>query len=415
MHFWTSRRTSTAGAEPADAYGVLRALLSERGPDDRGVESEAAAQILLRHPAAAAASFWGQLADEAEYHGVAPLIAPMIAALSGKSPSTVPEDARRAFLALASRHRRASAVREECIDGLLTAFAAAGIPVILLKGAAIAHLIYSSPDLRPMVDIDVLIDPANSPQAVEVARGLGFIFAAGHPSRFAGRMHHLPAATVSRAGFQIVLEIHFDAMSANQAGRLTLTTLAATPQPVRRGAGPEGLALGHTDMLRHLARHAFEPAHRIRLIHLYDLWRYPVRFHDQIDWRELEARCPDVIVILRLVSYVFPNPSSQRHPPGPPPPPDGVGRGMVPLSEIACAGIGPMAKLAALFGPPAWWLHGFYGVPPGDSLLICRTVRHPVMVARWMAMRLAAAMGFWRNSTHGRGDAGDSGSRSAEP
>ena len=308
MHLWTSRRTPTAAPEPADAYALLRVLLSERGPDDRGLESEAAAQILLRHPAAAAPSFWRQLADEAEYHGVAPLIAPMIAALFRNSPSTVPEEARRAFLALASRHRRASAVREECIDGLLAAFAAAGIPVILLKGAAIAHLIYASPELRPMVDIDVLIDPANSARAIEVARGLGFIFAAGHPSRFAGRMHHLPAATVTRAGFQIVLEIHFDTMSANQAGRLTLATLAARPQRVRRGAGPDGLALGHTDMLRHLARHAFEPAHRIRLIHLYDLWRYPVRFHDRIDWGELEARCPDVIVVLRLVSYVFPNP-----------------------------------------------------------------------------------------------------------
>ena len=49
--------------------------------------------------------------------------------------------------------------------------------------------------------------------------------------------------------------------------------------------------------------------------------------------------------------------------------------GMIPLSEIAAAPMRPTDKLAALFNPPAWWLHGFYGVPPGG--LVARLPHRP--------------------------------------
>jgi hypothetical protein len=57
---------------------------------------------------------------------------------------------------------------------------------------------------------------------------------------------------------------------------------------------------------------------------------------------------------------------------------------MVPLSEIGSADVGLCAKFAALFNPPAWWVHGFYGIPADKSLLICRIIRHPIMLARWL-------------------------------
>jgi hypothetical protein len=69
---------------------------------------------------------------------------------------------------------------------------------------------------------------------------------------------------------------------------------------------------------------------------------------------------------------------------------------MVALSEIAAAKEGFFAKLSELFNPPAWWVHGFYGVAPGQSLLFCRTVHHPLTVVRWLAMRAASAIGISR-------------------
>ena len=392
MRSCSPSRPANANTEFAGAYDVVRALLTDREPNDQSVASEATERMLWQRHAHGETRHWRTLADTAEHHGVAPLLAPMIVALARKAPELVPEDVRLAFIALASRHRRAALAREIRIDELLAAFAAAGIPLVLLKGAALAHRIYPSPELRAMIDIDVLIDPADAQRAVQIARGLGYSFASEHGSRFAGRMHHLPVASTVQAGFRIALEIHTDALSPNQRGSLTLATLAGKLQSFRRGRGPAGTALGHIDMLRHLARHAFEPARRIRLIHLYDLWRYQAKFRDEIDWQTLKSRFPDVIVILQLVSQMFAGPHTADAYAGPVP--AGLGLGMVPLAEIANADMGPLAKLAAMFNPPAWWMHGFYGVAPERSLLACRCLRHPVRVSRWITTRLAAGSGL---------------------
>jgi hypothetical protein len=378
-----------ATAAIVDAYALLRVLLAERGPDDRGLERRTTASSAERSLDVPGAALWAELPAEAEHHGVTPLIEPMLTTWDGEPPAAVPDDVRRSFRALASRHRAAARTRESCIDRLLTELATADVQMLLLKGAALAHRIYPSPDLRPMLDIDILIDPADTERAVSVARDLGYVFADGHGSPFAGRMHHLPQAVATQSGFRIVLEIHLDTMSPNQSDTLTLSKLTAKPQPFARGAGPAGLAFGHTDMLRHLARHAFEPARRIRLIHLYDLWRYRAAFRDEIDWHELEARFPHVIVALRLVEQVFANALSATS--------AGAGHGMVPLSEIAAADMSPLAKLTTVFDPPAWWLHGFYGVPPERSLFVCRTVQHPATVVRWLLARSAAAMASRRD------------------
>jgi hypothetical protein len=374
---------------PTDSYDVLRALVASYDGDREDITRDAAWRTVLRCHGARRPELLAKLADEAEYHGIAPLLEPSISALAREIPEAIPRDVRVAFFALASRHRRATALREKCIDQLLTAFAATGIPIILLKGAALAHLIYPAPELRPMVDIDALIDPADEERAVSTVSGLGYCFAPHHGSRFARRMHHLPPATMTKSGFRISLEIHLDAMSADAPESLTFATLSAKPRPFQRGSGPQGLALGHTDMLRHLVRHAFEPARRVRLKHLHDLRRYQTKFAAEIDWREFEHRFPQVIVALRLVSYVFAvlpmtigSASEQA--------PASVGVGMLPLSEIANMPF--VAKLSALFNPSPWWLHGYYGVPPGESLLICRAIKHPLTLARWFAKRLKALL-----------------------
>jgi hypothetical protein len=385
----------TGGAlEFAAAYDVLRALLADFDPADCSGPSETAEHLLRQCCKEERDGIVRALPEEAEYHGVVPLLEASIGALADKA--IIPDDVRRLFVALASRQRHAAAAREKCIDELLAAFAIAEIPNILLKGAALAHRIYASPALRPMVDIDVLVRHVDIGRAVRAASRLGYSFALGHGSRFAGRVHHLPIATKVKSGFCISLELHLDAMSRDVRDSLTHGTMTAAPIPFRRGAGPQGLSFGHVDMLRHLTRHTFLPSRRIRLIHLYDLWRYQAVFRDEIDWRTLAASFPGVMIALQLVAYAFPGPVSGRRTLDRAAVPPGVGMGMVALSEIAAAKEGFFAKLSELFNPPAWWVHGFYGVAPGQSLLFCRTVHHPLTVVRWLAMRAASAIGISR-------------------
>lgn len=372
----------------SDAYALLRTFLTALGPagDVAGRAEEIVANIGTSN-----GSIWQQLVGETDYHGLTLLMTPIVAARLKTSPGVISDDGRRSFLALASRHRQLNVIREAAIDRLLTAFAAADVQIILLKGAALAHLIYPSPELRPMVDIDILIDPHDAGAAVRIASDLGYAFASRHPSKSAGRLHHIPAGEITQSGFRIFLEIHVEAMNLDQPRRLSFSNLASKPKPFDRGAGPQGLALGHTDMLRHLAGHAFDPAHRIRLIHLYDLWRYQAIFRDAIDWREIEARFGYVVTVLRLVSQVF---SGAQAPAEAGPVPAGLGLGMIPLSDIAASDMSMREKFDAIFSPPAWWLHGFYGVPPEQSLWMCRTVRHPATLVRWSLARAAGLAGF---------------------
>jgi hypothetical protein len=370
-----------------DAYALLRVLLAALGPvgDVSGRAEQIVAETAIPN-----ASLWQQLVGETDYHGVTLLMAPIVGARLRTSPGIISDDARRSYFALAIRHRQLAAIREAAVDRLLAGFAAAAIPIILLKGAALAHLIYSSPELRPMLDIDVLIDRRHAEAAVRIASDLGFVFASRHGSKFAGRSHHIPVGEMVQSGFRLFLEIHIEALHLDQPRRLNLSNLASKPRPFDRGAGPAGLALGHTDMLRHLAGHAFDHAHRIRLIHLYDLWRYQAIFNDQIDWREIETRFGYVMVVLRLVSQVFAGAAAA----GATPVPAGLGLAMIPLSEIAASDMSLRDKLGAIFNPPAFWLHGFYGVPPEQSLWVCRIVRHPAMLARWLLARAAGWAGL---------------------
>ena len=240
----------------ATAYDVVRALLADLDPDNGCCRPSETAECLL-HQCREEERDWivRTLPEEAEYHGIVPLLEGTIRALADRT--VIPDDVRRTFVALASRQRHAAAAREKCVDELLAAFAAADVPVILLKGAALAHRIYASPALRPMVDIDVLVRHVDIERAVRAASTLGYCFASGHGSRFAGRVHHLPIATKVKSGFCISLEIHLNAMSRDVPDSLTYGTMTAAPIPFRRGAGPQGLALGHADMLRHLTRHTF--------------------------------------------------------------------------------------------------------------------------------------------------------------
>jgi len=65
-------------------------------------------------------------------------------------------------------------VWDDALDRLLEATRAGGIELVTLKGAALARTHYGDPGARPMVDVDVLCDPAQVDGALEAARSAGF-------------------------------------------------------------------------------------------------------------------------------------------------------------------------------------------------------------------------------------------------
>ncbi len=63
----------------------------------------------------------------------------------------------------------------EALAEITVAFRAAGIPLVLLKGAALLLTIYEKPALRPMCDLDLLVREHDLAQAKEIVLAHGYI------------------------------------------------------------------------------------------------------------------------------------------------------------------------------------------------------------------------------------------------
>jgi hypothetical protein len=97
--------------------------------------------------------------------------------------SCVPDEALRARLpaalvdALASRRpiqRLPVATLLAAYDEVRAAFAAAGVPLLLLKGFVFAERLYGGLERRPQHDVDVLVRRRDRRRALGLLRGLGF-------------------------------------------------------------------------------------------------------------------------------------------------------------------------------------------------------------------------------------------------
>ena len=329
---------------------------------------------------------WAMLAGTAEAHGLAPLAHACFRANRDACPAAT----MRQLDALVLRHRIWHRERTAALEEILQQFDAASIDAVVLKGAALAWMIYPAPELRPMNDVDLLVSSVQARSAQLLLRRRGFD-ANDSGRRFGRNAHHLPVASRTRNGVTISVEIHRDALSRDTLSSIAIGNLT---EPPRRFVlnGTAAFALGHVDALRHLTHHLFEPSWdgRLRLVGVVDLLRYAVAFHEQIDWRRLETSFPFVPNALGCLHYLTPLPAllARFSPPNALRPPERVGETVRPLRAMAAGASLPVA-LKQLFNPPGWWLHAYYGVPVEQSLTDVRLGRHPWRVARWLGLRAA--------------------------
>jgi hypothetical protein len=318
-------------------------------------------------------------------------MAPLVDNYLARHPSGVPAAVGQQLRALALRHAAWHRVRTVALSEMLDAFARQSIESLLLKGAALAWMIYPSPALRPMSDVDILVPRATARPAQETLRRLGYVTSAGR-RRFGSNAHHLPAASRTRDGLNVSVEIHLDALSRDAPSSIAFGNLTESPRTFQLN-GSAASTLGHIDTLRHLTHHLLEPSPDgyIRLIGAIDLLRYAATFFTTIDWTRLEARHPSVLNTLRCLHFVIPLPAvlSAFTPPSSAPSPGRAGEAIRPFRELLSHGRRGWTALNELFDPPEWWMHAYYNVPPDQPLTHVRLLRHPWQVARWLRLRLS--------------------------
>jgi hypothetical protein len=266
------------------------------------------------------------------------------------------------------------------VSECLIALEQAGIPLLVLKGAALARLVYASQLLRPMHDVDILVPETTARRACDVLHGLGFS-ASGQavgPSH-----HHLPGLSRTIDGATITIEVHTELLARTPfVATLRYRDLCGASQTFDWN----GLAvrtLGCEDMLWHVYAHAFVInvfCRGIRLIAVADLMHVTEAWLDAIDWDDMNRRYFRLVRALPYVHHLAP--WSRR-----------VRARLPSIAAGPVAAVRPISPPLAWWGalhhdvlwPPPWWFAMRYGVRGPFDWTWYRVIGHPA--------RLAAATG----------------------
>ena len=322
---------------------------------------------------------WPELIERFELHGLAPLVYEQIKL----QDLPVEVEAFKILKGLTIRHRRHWQALRKGLFEIATLFQAHHIDFLCLKGAALSNMLYPTPSMRPMCDLDILVAPDHAPYAQQLLCDAGF----DAQMAFAGYLkkhHHLPAATRRIDHHLVMVELHTQALSPDMRTPIDWDCLSETKRPFTVDK-QTFYTLGHLDMLRHLCLHTFTRIEKIRLIGVVDMIRYATVYLDDIDWARIKSDYPFVLNAFRCLHLLVSMPK-ELHVLAPPPtkPMADVGKGMVPLQYTMRTTKGINTKLKQLLWPPQWWAHVFYNVPPEKSLIFVRMVKHPALVMNWL-------------------------------
>ncbi len=219
------------------------------------------------------------LVQRAESEGVAGLVF-WLSRESGwleRIPKGVSDALRRSYFRQAAQNALLSSELERLLD----AFSNAAVPVIVLKGAALAREIYPDPALRPMNDLDLLVHARDLEHTVGLLRANGY--------RKLKSSYHL----VFQGGPQlrVTVEVHWEFIGNRfRGGKAYLEGLWERARAWREGEGTRsGLHLNPMDNLLSLSAHLIwqHPQDHARLIWFFDIYSLARRYMDEIDWEAL--------------------------------------------------------------------------------------------------------------------------------
>jgi hypothetical protein len=115
---------------------------------------------------------WDEVLALADHHRLAPLLWRRLS--SCPPPGGVPPQVLDALEGAYLSTTAGNLLRRARTHDVLGALATAGVPAMLLKGAALAETVYPEPGLRPMVDIDVLVPAEDIDRAYAAVREVGY-------------------------------------------------------------------------------------------------------------------------------------------------------------------------------------------------------------------------------------------------
>lgn len=259
---------------------------------------------------------WSDVIALASQHGVRPILYERLT--QRQSPSSVSEralqDLRNVYLMNGSRNALLYVELAKVLRGLQQN----NIPVILLKGAHLAALVYEHPALRTMADLDLLVRKGDLARAVSVLRELGYSSGDSHDTaKNRERGRHLPRMFKPPG---IGIEIHWTITGRVLPFSVDTDGLWERARPASI-AGVMVDVLSPEDLLLHLCVHTashsclgLQLSHapfRLGLRPLYDIAAVLQRHQPDLDWQQVQRRATEwqagkcVYISLRLVKELL--------------------------------------------------------------------------------------------------------------
>lgn len=337
---------------------------------------------------------WEALIRHAEYQGMAPLLYKHISAVD----FTLPDGQHRILRSLYQRCRLANRIRNRVAADIITTFQQRETDALLIKGIALANTIYESPELRPMRDIDLLVQERNLETAADALAKQGFIQEEDHdiPHDY----YHLPPMQKAVDGLPISIEVHHRLLPPHPDYPMwSFTSFQDALFPFRID-DTKATTLNSEDNLHYLYLHGirapltYEP---FRLIHIADLVSLTESRFADIDWDKVTSDFPRCLSVLSRLHFITPwqdfvvngleleiseRPGKPGHP--------YRGWPLFKIKKTPAAGLPELLKETVL--PPQWWQQIYYGQSNGLHYLKTRWFDHPRTIWRWIKTYVRARL-----------------------
>jgi hypothetical protein len=229
---------------------------------------------------------WDHVLDVADQLGIAPLLYERLRRIPWTQQFPIPHDTMGRWKNIFYWYQALNMKRFAKLQQILKTYAEEGVPVIALKGAVLASLVYPRIGLRTMGDVDLLVKQEHLGHAEHILQTRGFTPNEKYRSKEWYRQHHHHLVPYMSDDGVLEVELHHHIIPPNFPVRLPVEYLWASPRHVHIADVP-CLTLSVEYLLIHLTLHAADDAYLGKLRVLYDIAETIQKHETELDWQRL--------------------------------------------------------------------------------------------------------------------------------
>ena len=249
---------------------------------------------------------WDLLLEKATWHRLLCLASHHLknADLRALVPQLVLQKLQRVYYLSLARNM----LFQDGLSQLLSALNKEGIPVIVLKGPALLGSVYQDISLRPMSDLDILIQPEHLDRAEAIALRQGFVYIASRYSQELARMKVRHLANMVHVQKRIPLEIHQHIVDLDSPYHFDLSSFWARAQHVTI-LGADALTFAPEDLLIYLGINFLRDRRYSSVSavgQLCDISEVILHYGDSLNWNLIEKSAKEygIAPTLHCVFYI---------------------------------------------------------------------------------------------------------------